>query len=82
MLLTNYDTVSSIICHCYFSSWSNLISAFVVLSHSKQISPAELQQIAADMFQMEAALFVPSGSMSNLIAGEQAFMFVTKNKKQ
>lgn len=28
----------------------------------------ELQQIAADMFQMEAALFVPSGTMSNLIA--------------
>lgn len=31
---------------------------------------AELQKIAADMFQMEAALFVPSGTMSNLIAGE------------
>nr|XP_040032952.1 probable low-specificity L-threonine aldolase 2 [Gasterosteus aculeatus aculeatus] len=28
----------------------------------------ELQQIAADMFRMEAALFVPSGTMSNLIA--------------
>lgn len=31
---------------------------------------ADLQKIAADMFQMEAALFVPSGTMSNLIAGE------------
>jgi len=31
---------------------------------------AELQQIAADMFRMEAALFVPSGTMGNLIAGE------------
>ncbi|KAL6094372.1 uncharacterized protein ACO6RY_15798 [Pungitius sinensis] len=28
----------------------------------------ELVQIAADMFRMEAALFVPSGTMSNLIA--------------
>ncbi|XP_061564837.1 threonine aldolase 1 [Cololabis saira] len=28
----------------------------------------ELQKIAADMFGMEAALFVPSGTMSNLIA--------------
>lgn len=28
----------------------------------------ELQRIAADVFQMEAALFVPSGTMSNLIA--------------
>ncbi|XP_010747733.3 threonine aldolase 1 [Larimichthys crocea] len=28
----------------------------------------ELQKIAADMFQMEAALFVPTGTMSNLIA--------------
>ncbi|XP_033974842.1 threonine aldolase 1 [Trematomus bernacchii] len=28
----------------------------------------ELQEIAAEMFQMEAALFVPSGTMSNLIA--------------
>ncbi|XP_022045584.2 threonine aldolase 1 [Acanthochromis polyacanthus] len=28
----------------------------------------ELQKIAADMFGMEAALFVPSGSMGNLIA--------------
>ncbi|XP_056286613.1 uncharacterized protein LOC130204112 [Pseudoliparis swirei] len=28
----------------------------------------ELQQIAADMFRMEAALFVPSGTMGNLIA--------------
>lgn len=28
----------------------------------------ELQEIAADMFQMEAALFVPTGTMSNLIA--------------
>ncbi|XP_068610575.1 uncharacterized protein [Brachionichthys hirsutus] len=28
----------------------------------------ELQEIAAAMFQMEAALFVPSGTMSNLIA--------------
>nr|XP_046232918.1 probable low-specificity L-threonine aldolase 2 [Scatophagus argus] len=28
----------------------------------------ELQEIAADMFQMEAGLFVPSGIMSNLIA--------------
>lgn len=29
----------------------------------------ELQRQAADMFGMEAALFVPSGTMSNLIAG-------------
>ncbi|KAK5881470.1 hypothetical protein CesoFtcFv8_022263 [Champsocephalus esox] len=28
----------------------------------------ELQEIAAEMFQMEAALFVPTGTMSNLIA--------------
>uniref|UniRef100_A0A3Q0QW17 Threonine aldolase 1 n=1 Tax=Amphilophus citrinellus TaxID=61819 RepID=A0A3Q0QW17_AMPCI len=28
----------------------------------------ELQEVAADMFGMEAALFVPSGTMSNLIA--------------
>ncbi|CAN9509018.1 unnamed protein product [Ophioblennius macclurei] len=28
----------------------------------------ELQKVAADMFGMEAALFVPSGTMSNLIA--------------
>ncbi|XP_068182652.1 uncharacterized protein [Antennarius striatus] len=28
----------------------------------------ELQEIAADMFQMEDALFVPTGTMSNLIA--------------
>ncbi|XP_056285937.1 threonine aldolase 1 isoform X2 [Pseudoliparis swirei] len=28
----------------------------------------ELEEITADMFQMEAALFVPSGSMGNLIA--------------
>ncbi|KAG7227717.1 hypothetical protein INR49_029479 [Caranx melampygus] len=28
----------------------------------------ELQKIAADMFEMEAALFVPTGTMSNLIA--------------
>ncbi|KAM8729531.1 uncharacterized protein AB9X84_026759 [Acanthopagrus schlegelii] len=28
----------------------------------------ELQEFAADMFQMEAALFVPSGTMANLIA--------------
>ena len=31
---------------------------------------AELQEFAADMFQMEAALFVPSLTMANLIAGE------------
>lgn len=30
----------------------------------------ELQKIAADMFGMEAALFVPTGTMGNLIAGE------------
>lgn len=34
---------------------------------------AELQKIAADMFGMEAALFVPSGTMSNLIAGQFCF---------
>jgi len=32
----------------------------------------ELQKIAADMFGMEAALYVPTGTMSNLIAGEIA----------
>lgn len=31
---------------------------------------AELEELAADMFQMEAALFVPTGTMANLIAGE------------
>lgn len=30
----------------------------------------ELQKVAADMFCMEAALFVPTGTMSNLIAGK------------
>uniref|UniRef100_A0A3P9H280 Threonine aldolase 1 n=1 Tax=Oryzias latipes TaxID=8090 RepID=A0A3P9H280_ORYLA len=30
----------------------------------------DLQQIAADLFGMEAAIFVPSGTMSNLIAGK------------
>lgn len=34
---------------------------------------AELQRIAADMFGMEAALFVPTGTMSNLIAGELSY---------
>ncbi len=37
---------------------------------SIRLISAELQRIAADMFQMEAALFVPTGTMSNLIAGE------------
>lgn len=66
--------------HGYFFSASDLIPAFVILSNSKQILPTELQQIAADMFQMEAALFVPSGSMSNLIAGELALCLSVKNK--
>lgn len=56
--------------------------AFVILSNSKQISPAELQQIAADMFQMEAALFVPSGTMSNLIAGELTLCLSVKQKNK
>lgn len=29
--------------------------------------------MAADMFGMEAALFVPTGTMGNLIAGELSF---------
>ncbi|MEQ2164460.1 hypothetical protein GOODEAATRI_006872, partial [Goodea atripinnis] len=32
-----------------------------------------LQKIAAEMFGMEASLFVPSGTMSNLIAGKHRF---------
>lgn len=39
--------------------------------HLKLFSPhPELQNVAADMFGMEAALFVPTGTMSNLIAGK------------
>lgn len=34
--------------------------------------PTELQKIAAEMFGMETTLYVPSGTMSNLIAGETA----------
>lgn len=30
----------------------------------------ELQKVVADLFGMEAALFVPTGTMSNLIAGK------------
>lgn len=40
---------------------------------------AELQKIAADMFHMEAALFVPTGTMSNLIAGELYFYWQCLN---
>lgn len=40
--------------------------------HLKLFPPPhpELQNVAADMFGMEAALFVPTGTMSNLIAGK------------
>lgn len=37
---------------------------FVIIS-------AELQKQAADLFGMEAALFCPTGTMSNLIAGKE-----------
>lgn len=70
--LTKHDSLQSL---SHFFQFPN---PFVVLSNSKLISPAELQQIAADMFQMEAALFVPSGTMSNLIAGELALCWSIK----
>lgn len=73
----HYDTLQLLL----ILSGSDLILAYVILSNSKQISPAELQEIAADMFQMEAALFVPSGSMSNLIAGELTLCLSVKQKK-
>lgn len=38
---------------------------------------AELQDIAAGVCGMEAALFVPSGTMGNLIAGERVGLLVS-----